>query len=119
MRVAFEQFTKSERAEREKDPMMTKQEFLHKMANRDLLLPRRALLIIWDTVDGVNDSSVRSGRAGQFSSQDGCIYTNSGVIIDPHGLKDDAMIEWTNERLFSELTTVIRGTETVLDELNW
>lgn len=96
--------------------MMTKQDFLQKMAQGSL--PQRALLIIWDTIDGA-DSGVRSGRAGQFSSSDGCIYMNSGVIIDPHGLKDDATIEWTNERLFAELTAIRERVEAFPDELNW
>lgn len=65
----------------------------------------------------MKQNGISIGRAGQFSR--GGIHLFNNDVLDPYGLKDDATIEWTNERLFAELTAIRERVEAFPDELNW
>lgn len=91
--------------------MMTKKEFIDKINNGGLA--SGALLLIWDELD----NGILVGRAGQFNR--GGIYLFNNDILDPYGLKDDCMIEWTNERVFIAMRDEFRANRAPEETLNF
>jgi hypothetical protein len=110
-RVVLRPQTTTVKTERGETLMMTKKEFIDKINNGGLA--SGALLFIW----GELDNGILVGRAGRFSR--GGIYLFNNDILDPYGLKDDCMIEWTNERVFIAMRDEFRANRAPEETLNF